>query len=515
MDLLNRKKLPLVFNTSDKFDVIIFGSGLTGLTSAYYASLKNDSVALIYSSLKKSSSFNAKGGIAAPIMKGDSVKKHVKDTLLAGAGLCNEETVNFIIKKSVPQVKELINLGLKFDEVNGRIHLGKEGGHSEYRVLHIFGDETGKGLTQFMASLVKEQKIQLFSNHQLIDFVKVNNKIVGAIVFSKKNGFEFFKAKSFIIATGGYSSIYSNSTNSRQATGTALNAAFRTGIVLQDLEFVQFHPTTLPSGEKNFVVTESIRGENAKIINSLGERFLKNYSPLLELATRDIISKAIYEQEFKGLKVFMDIKTMSQKHLSKRFPSLFRELKKQKINSKKDLIPITPSAHYCIGGIKTNLDARTNYSNVFSAGEANSNGFHGANRLACNSLLETIVMGKIAGVNASIQAKKNKFHSIKLKTKKTTQVKQKNNLTELRKKMWNYTSILKSKKHLLTMKKLIQRKAKQFNLNQSINSINYFNALQLSLLITSFALKRKESRGVHQRIDWKKPRKKWLTHQEI
>ncbi|MBN2127092.1 MAG: FAD-binding protein [Candidatus Diapherotrites archaeon] len=516
MNLLERKSFPLSCDNGQKFDVIIFGSGLAGLTAAYYASLENDSVALIYSSIKKSSSFKAKGGLAAPIAKGDSVKKHVNDTLKAGAGLCNKKTAEFIIKKSIPQIKELISLGMKFDEVNGKIDLGKEGGHSENRVLHIFGDRTGKGLTEFIASLVKEKGIHLIPETNLIDLNVNLNKCSSAVIYSNKKGFQAVKAKSFVIATGGYSSIYSNSTNSSEAKGTALSAAFRAGIVLSDLEFVQFHPTTLKGKESNYVVTESLRGEKALIINSDGKRFLKDYSPLAELATRDIISKAIYEQEFQGNKVFMDVRKLKKDFLMKRFPSFYEELLKNKLNPEKDLIPITPSAHYCVGGIKTDLNAKSSLSNVFSAGESSCSGLHGANRLACNSLLEAIVMGKVAGENASIASGKNCFSSIKcskkiFKSKKS----EKNHLTDLRKKMWCRASIMKSKKHLLNAKKFIELKAKEFEFTSEINSINYFSALQLSNLIVSSALKRKESRGVHQRIDYPYTRTKWLKHQEI
>jgi L-aspartate oxidase len=516
MNLFERKPLPLNCSKGEKFDVIVFGSGLAGLTSAFYASQKNNSIALIYSSIKKSSSFKAKGGLAAPIAKGDSVKKHVNDTLIAGAGLCDEKTVEFIVKKSIPQIKELISFGLNFDEVNGKIHLGKEGGHSENRVLHISGDKTGKGLIEFMTSLLKEKGIHLIPNTNLIDLNSNKNKINSAVIHSKK-GFELIKAKSFIIATGGYSSIYSNSTNSIEAKGNALNAAFRAGITLKDLEFVQFHPTTLKRIESNFVVTESLRGENALIVNSEGKRFLKNYSPLMELSTRDIITKAIYEQEFSGKNVFLNAKKIGLKRIQKRFPALYEELVKQKINSDKELIPITASAHYCIGGIKTNLNAQTNYSNVFSAGESACTEFHGANRLACNSLLETIVMGKIAGKQSLLNAKKQVFSHSKPKksfnSKKTISLKKE--MLELRKKMWLHAGIMKSKKHLLHTKKFIELNAKKLEFNSNIDLINYFNALQLSNLIVSFALKRKESRGVHQRVDWHNSRKKWLKHQKI
>jgi len=206
---------------------------------------------------------------------------------------------------------------------------------------------------------------------------------------------------------------------------------------------------------------------------------------------------------------------MKKTYLKKRFPALFEELMKQKINPEKNLIPITSSAHYCIGGIKTDLNSRTNYSNVFSAGESACTRFHGANRLACNSLLETIVMGKIAGEKASVNALKQKFSSVKCIKKKFKLIKQENDLNELRKKMWCRAGVMKSKKHLLNAKTFIERKSKEFEFNPEINSINYFSALQLSNLVVSFALKRKESRGVHQRLDWHNSRKNWLKHQEI
>ncbi|MBI5554066.1 MAG: FAD-dependent oxidoreductase [Candidatus Diapherotrites archaeon] len=504
-------KLRLPVHSSDSVDLAVFGGGLAGLTAAYYAARQNLSVTVFSRSFQESASRYAKGGVAVPIAKGDTVSRHVQDTLSAGDGLTDEAMARFIVSQSIPLIHELLERGLAFDEVNGRLHLGKEGGHHFSRVLHMQGDQTGEGLTSFMLGQCRDSGVSLVSA-ELTDFFVHENRFCGAFVHSR-DGFVFIRAKTGILASGGYASLYRNSTNPPSATGLPLAAAHRHGITLQDLEFVQFHPTTIPSPLSNFVVTESVRGEGAKIVNARGERFLKKYSPRQELATRDVISKAIYDEEFSGSRAFLDFSGFSKAYLRTRFPSFYSKAQEMHLNPFRQPIPITPSAHYCIGGIATDQQARTSLNGLFAAGEVACTGFHGANRLACNSLLECMVMGQTAGMNAARDAQKRMPGKARPKSgREEPSMKMSAAIHSLRGMLWHRSGILKSRRHLLFAIRFIESELSRVSLNESLP---YYSALELAGLMNYSALKRKESRGVHRRLDFPFPRSTWRFHQTI
>lgn len=489
----------------EKFDIAIVGSGLAGLSSAFAASAdKNKSIAIFSkSTFSESSSAKAEGGIAAPIGKDDSVELHVKDTIKTGNGLCNEKAVKLMVKNSIPLINELINLGLQFDKSNGEIDLGIEGGHCKHRTLHINGDQTGIGLVNFFNDMLREREnIYFFENHFLIDLLcKKQNS---GMLFENKEGKKAIYSDATILATGGYSSLYKYSSNPEGSFGEGCSIAKRAGVQLMDLEFVQFHPTTIAERGRSFLTTESVRGEGGKIVNEKGERFVD------ELATRDRVSRAIYEQMKKGT-VYLDIRDFKQEFIKKRFPSFYEELLRLRIDPTKDLVPIQPAAHYAIGGIKTDLNCRTKIKGVYAAGECACFGLHGANRLPCNSLLEAIVFGQIAGKEALKEKKKERVEA-KNKLKKVSG----NNYSSIAKKIkninWSSGGMVRDGKGLSRGIKEIEKISKEFKSNDSLDSFTVQNMLQLSPLILKSALLRRESRGVHYRSDFRNKSLKWKKH---
>ena len=479
-------------------DVIVIGSGLAGLSAAYAAANEGKQVA-VFSAYKneKASSWKAKGGIAFPIGNDDSAKLHVEDTLRTGKGLCDETAVKFIISKSKPAFKNLIDLGIEFDlDENGDIDLGLEGGHSRNRVLHMDGDNTGKELSEFMLKIVKEKDVHFFKNSRLLEILGAKDSAEGAI-FSIENELKVFNSNAVIISTGGYSSLFEKTTNSEFSLGQGISAARKKGALLSDLEFVQFHPTAMTDSVETFLVTESVRGEEGKIVDENGKQIVN------ELATRDEASRMIYNHMLKGRKAFIDVRHLGKEFIRKRFPSFYGELSRKGISPDSDLVPIEPAAHYTIGGIKTDIHARASIRGLFSAGEAACSGLHGANRLPCNSLLEALVMGIEAGKNASREMKKARREKIKINENNFSPAKD--------------TAVeLKKIKHLMWQNCGIVRNAEC--LQEAIAEVKKTkneDAKMLTLLILESALKREESRGVHYRSDFPKEEQKWKKHIDV
>ncbi len=468
------------------FDSVIIGRGLAGLSSAI-ESKENKNTALFFLEKEKepkANSFNAQGGIAAAINSNDSVEKHFNDTIKAGAGLCNQKIVKILVEKGKEKILELIDLGFEFDKENG-VSFGLEAGHSEKRILHSKGDNIGRELTSFYLKLAKEKNIHFFPEKKLNELI-IQKDSGKAVVFDDL----LVEFNSLIFASGGYSSLYSKNTNKGKTKGEVNSIALKAGIELMDLEFEQFHPTTIK--ETNFLLSETLRGEGAFLVNDLNEKFMEKISGK-DLATRDVVSVKVTEEIEKKRKVFLDCTKI--KNFEERFPSIYLKLKEMKLNP--ELIEIEPAAHYSIGGIKIDLNSRTNLKNVFAAGECSCSGVHGANRLASNSLLEAVVFGSIAGKNA-MQTKKNE----KIKTEKINElIKTKNSFNSnfdfplLQKLMWNYCGIKRNENEL--QKGLTKIKKMEKN-----------NYTFLAEKIIESALNRKETRGTHFRTDFSEIKEK-------
>ncbi len=352
------------------------------------------------SKLDESSSYWAQGGVAAVLEESDSYESHIQDTLEAGRGYCNPEAVEVLVKEGARRIRELIDMGMPFEKKNGQLHLGMEGGHSNRRILHANGAATGKAMVDFLISKIQEtNRITVVEDVFIYDLISDDNRCYGAHAYLyKEQRTVQIQSKATILATGGYSGLFTRTTNPHTSTGDGLWLALNHGAVLKDLEFVQFHPTVYhgPQGE-TFLLSEALRGEGARLFNTRGERFMEEY-PRRELSPRDVVSKEIFNQISHQEEnfVYLDLTHLNPSKIRNRFPGLIRRIEDQGIDISKQGIPVAPAAHYCIGGVETGLDGQTGVEGLYACGEVAATGVHGANRLASNSLLECLVFSKRA-----------------------------------------------------------------------------------------------------------------------
>jgi len=388
-------------------DFLIVGSGLAGLYAAHHASKFGKVVIISKSNSEESNSWKAQGGVAAAIGENDSFDLHIADTLSAGRGLCDEEAVRILVEEGKERIEDLIELGMEFDKENEDFSLGMEGGHSVRRILHAYGSGTGKAILKFLLrEISKIDNISFLFNTQCIELDKSNGSIIGAHAYqSLSNIVIHIKSKSTILATGGYSRIYMRSTSTLSTIGEGIAIAMNAGAIVKDMEFIQFHPTAFYSSSgKSFLISEAVRGEGAYLLNEKLKRFMIGKHELKELAPRDIISKAIHFELLNSNKkyVYLDLRHLNSTHIKNRFSNIYGYAKNFSLDITRDLIPVVPAAHYSIGGIETDLNARTSLEGLFACGEVTSTGVHGANRLASNSLLECLVFASRAVNKAKI-----------------------------------------------------------------------------------------------------------------
>ena len=514
-----------------EYDLVIVGSGIAGLSFALKVAEAGHRVAIFTKKNKAESNTNyAQGGIAAVTSAGDDLDKHVQDTLEAGDGLCDPKVVREILKDGPERIQDLIRMGVEFSSLgDGRISLGKEGGHSKRRVLHV-KDVTGKAIEEALLANIAKQGVDLFEHYFAIDLITSKKlKKLGMLSGSdtdRVEGIYFLDAESgevitvtapvVLLATGGAGQTYLYTTNPGIATGDGIAMASRAGLSVMNLEFIQFHPTTLhsPEGDR-FLITEAVRGEGAKLIDSRGRPFLKKYHPLADLAPRDVVARAIdREMKRSGAPcVRLDTPNMSV-DFKDRFPNVYENCMKRGIDPTKDPIPVVPAAHYSCGGVSTELDCSTKLAGLYACGEVACTGLHGANRLASNSLLEAVVMAHRGAESVCQYLSGQKKRSLKLPgwvdgdvPASDERVVLSHNLEELKRAMWDYVGIVRS------TKRLERAHARLRNLRREINEY-YWNAkvdvplLELrnlvcvAELIVRSALQRKESRGLHFTLDF-------------
>jgi L-aspartate oxidase len=501
-------------------DYLVIGAGIAGLRAAIEAAQNGNVILATKGTVEDSNTWHAQGGIASVLSKTDSFDSHVADTLRTGGGLSDEKIVDIVVRQGPQLIRQLLNWGCAFDMDDGNIATTLEGGHSHPRIAHAHGDETGKIIAQTLIAKARQQRnINIIENFFTIDLLTTSgehsrttegNKCLGVIGWHKDKGIHIIWASNIILATGGAGQLYRETTNPLCATADGLAIAYRAGAVLQDLEFVQFHPTTLyVAGASRALITETLRGEGAVLRDVKGRAFMKDYNPAAELAPRDIVSRAILEQmlKTKSTHVFLDIRHFNKEHFSKRFPVISEICESFEIDISKDLIPVRPSAHYMVGGVKTDDLARTNIENLYAAGEVSSNGLHGANRLGSNSLLEGLVFGRIAGQTAiAPRPADNKQPLIKFQIphSKLAYLDMADLRYSLRALMWRNVGLTRKANDLKVAIEQIrfwQRYVmdKQF---ETIQGWELQNMLTVCMLISQSALARKESRGVHYRRDY-------------
>lgn len=491
-------------------DFVIVGSGLAGLAAAFHASRYGNVAILTKAGLDVSNSYFAQGGIAAALHPEDSPYDHFLDTIEAGRGLCDHDSVQVLVNEGRDRVSELIDLGMIFDKENGQYVFGLEGGHSKRRILHAGGASTGREMTRFMVEKVKEiTNIKAYEHTKAVELYMKDGRCVGlkAICFDDMETLNF-STNVVILATGGLSRLYQRSTNPYTATGDGIALAWNVGAKLVDMEFIQFHPTALMiPGRDAFLLSEAIRGEGAHLYDKNMNRFMTGLHPLGELAPRDTVAIAIYNQmkKDKMSNVFLSLRHLDPHYIKERFSVIYEEVKKMGLDLTTDLIPIAPAAHYMVGGIQTGLHAQTNIEGLWACGEVASTGVMGANRLASNSLLECLVFSKRAVDHAAsyINRPKTDFEALPVVYNKKN-IDQflsiKNEISDI---MSSNVCIVRNEKGLSdSVKRLkeIHESCKDFNNEYNLNKIN--NIANIGFLIARSALLRKESRGGHVREDY-------------
>lgn len=515
----------------ENFDIVVVGSGIAGLSFAIKTARLGYKVAIV--TKKKSSETNtnhAQGGIASVTSSCDDFESHVKDTLIAGDGLCHEDVVRAIVTSGPSQIKMLMADGVPFSrEADGSPALGREGGHSQRRILHV-KDYTGRAIEEALLAYIKgNPNIKMFEHHFAVDLItesKVGiansadeNRVLGIYVLdTAADEVRTFKAKAIMLSTGGSGRVYSFTTNPDIATGDGIAMAYRAGAEVANLEFIQFHPTALYSNEnERFLISEAVRGEGAVLRNSKGEAFMSKYDERADLAPRDIVARAI-DQEMKRLgtpHVWLDITKFSREHLQDRFPQIFEHCIERGIDISKDYMPVVPAAHYQCGGVKTNLDGATNIGGLYACGEVACTGLHGANRLASNSLLEAVVIADNAAKAVHEYIRSSSFEnsghiaswvSGNVRNPDERVILQHNN-EELCRTMWDYVGIVRTDKRLqraLNRVNNLYREIDEYYWNFKVEPslLELRNKVLVALLIIRSAMSRKESRGLHYTLDY-------------
>lgn len=494
-----------------KYDVIIVGAGLAGL----YAALNitdTYSVALITKgNLEIGSSWLAQGGIAAVTKDDDCFEDHIQNTLTAGAGHCDKGAVEVLVKEGPEDIKKMIELGVPFDrDENGEIIVTREGGHNRSRILHCGGDATGKLMTKRLGEVVEEREnIDVFFDTYLVDVLTDKNGVCGVVINDGKENSIMF-CRNVIVSTGAIGQLYRYTTNPHFSTGDGIAVCTRAGAVTKDMEFVQFHPTAFALGEedgKMFLISEAVRGEGGILKNKFDEPFMCDKHPLRDLAPRDIVTRFILSELEKtgGDYLYLDVSCMSEEFFKKRFPTIYEKCKSQGINVPFDKIPVRPTQHYHMGGVKTDLHARTGVSGLYACGEVACTGVQGANRLASNSTLECLVFGRRAAemVNCDFRPCKNYDFKLPESVKYTKECPSEKEIDDDILEMKNLMSqnvgpIRNTEKMQKTLCRLEEIREKYCDCTFS-NQKQYWlwNAVTNSIIITQKAIERKESIGSH------------------
>lgn len=507
------------------YSAIIIGSGIAGLYAAIKLAEKSDNrIALITkANLRESNSRYAQGGIVAvlPENAADSVELHMKDTIKAGDGLTDTATAEFISQHSSESIRDLIRYGVPFDkDENNNIALTLEAAHSVRRILHAGGDATGKSMEIALSDYVESlANIDIFQKTQAVELLlNENDECKGLIAFNtESNKYTAMLANAVIIASGGAGQVYSNTTNPTIATGDGLAIAYKAGAVMQDMEFIQFHPTALTFAENGtrFLISESVRGEGARLKNLDGELFTNNYDERGDLAPRDVVTRAIFfEMQRTGAPhVYLDTSYIESEKIKRRFPNIMRVCRDHGIDILNDRIPVSPAAHYTMGGIQVNLNGESSIKGLYATGEAACTGLHGANRLASNSLLECVVISKSTSDYLNKQDLTNEICS-KGKIAETISQYEKfatsitnleAKIAELKETMWENAGIVRSESSLNKALCKVSELQQEFNKTcqcVSLKEYEYRNMLIVAEMIVKSAISRKESRGAHCRSDF-------------
>jgi len=510
------RRIPNLFT-----DVLVIGSGVAGLRAAIEAAKFASVLVVTKGRVEESNTARAQGGVATVMSPDDSFDSHIEDTLRVGCGLCDRAAVERIVREGPQRIRELIEWGALFDRRQNSISLGLEGGHSAPRIVHAMGDATGQEIANTLIRVTRgTEQIRIFEDCFVIDLVEIDGRCRGVTTYHRHFGHQIFWAKQVILASGGTGQVYRESTNPSIATGDGHAMAYRAGVPLRDMEMVQFHPTTLyVAGASRALISEAVRGEGAYLVDRDGRRFMEAYHPDKELAPRDVVSRAtLSEMARQDLTcVYLDVRHLNADKFHKRFPTICRLCEEFDIDVSKDRIPVRPAAHYMIGGVVVDPDTRTPMPGLLACGESASSGVHGANRLASNSLLEGLVFGRVAGMVAGQEAAggnsgtQAKLIRGELEQSQRTALDLADVLNSLRSVMWRNVGIERTGARLAETEEIIQFWGRYVMDKLFDDQLGWEtqNLLTVARLMTSSALAREESRGVHFRTDHPDMVPKW------
>ncbi|QHS50475.1 L-aspartate oxidase [Edaphobacter sp. 12200R-103] len=502
-------------NLSDyPVDFLVIGAGIAGLSAAIRLAGAGSVLVVTKEELAESNTAYAQGGIAVAMSGEEDVVLHLKDTVAAGDGLVDERAARVLVEEGPRRVEELLEWGTAFDRENGKLMFTREAAHSRSRILHANGDATGR---EIAVSLLRHARaipnIRLLEWTTCIDLLTQSHDgrraVTGATLLDGEGGILTVHAKATLIASGGAGQVYSDTTNPPVATGDGIAIAWRAGAAISDMEFYQFHPTAFSApNAPRFLLSEALRGEGAYLVNARGERFMQRYHPLLELAPRDVVARAITHEGMDG-PVYLDMRHV-KKDLTVRFPGISRFLAGYLLDLNRDLIPVRPAAHYLMGGILTDVHGRTTLSGLYAAGEAACTGVHGANRLASNSLLEGLVFGALAAESMMSDSQGNTIPqgSMEASTCKATaegrtaddQIERW--IDDLKKNMWTYAGLLRDSSGLESMQRVLKALQETMPKGLSRRAIEARNLHAIATMIVLSAQGRRESRGAHYRNDY-------------
>jgi L-aspartate oxidase len=523
-----------------KSEFLIIGSGIAGLTFALKVAPFGQVHLVTKKEVMTSNTNLAQGGIASVFGQFDSFDLHIKDTLASGDGLCNQEVVEMVVRMGPDRIHELTQFGVRFNvdpdlkatPERAAFDLGREGGHSQNRIVHA-KDMTGREVEAVLVDQVKNHpNIDLYENHLAIDLITCSTRIkrglittthedfcCGAYVLDRKtNAVKTFRAPITLLATGGAGKVYRYTSNPDIATGDGIAMAYRAGATVANLEFVQFHPTCLFSPKaKNFLISEAVRGEGGVLVDSAGKPFMANYSPQKDLACRDVVARAIDAELKKSGEnsVFLDISHKNAIETKKRFPNLYEKCLAYGYDMTREPLPVVPAAHYMCGGVATDLSGQTDIRRLYAVGETACTGLHGANRLASNSLLEALVYAHRAAqqavddvktVDPDLTPPMPEWDEAGT-TDSDEAIMVSHNWDEIRRLMWNYVGIVRSDKRLARAKRrieIIQNEIQEYYWNFKVDAdlIELRNIATVAELIIDCAAQRKESRGLHYNIEY-------------
>lgn len=514
-------------NDQHQYDVLVIGSGASGLSLALQIAQYADVAVLSKAAVTEGATLYAQGGISAVLDVYDTIDSHVEDTLKAGAGLCNEEIVRFVVEHGRESIQWLIDIGVAFTKNptpdGHEYHLHQEGGHSHRRIIHA-ADSTGRVLENTLEALVRSHpRIHLFDHHTAVDLITAaklgmkENRCLGAYVYDHNNdSVKVFRARFTVLATGGAGKVYLYTSNPDICTGDGIAIASRAGCRVANMEFIQFHPTCLYHPEaKSFLLSEALRGEGAKLLLPDGQRFLHKFDPREELAPRDIVARAI-DQEMKRLGsdyVYLDISHRSKDFIIDHFPTIYARCLQYGFDLTTGPVPVVPAAHYTCGGVVIDRNGLTDIPGLYAIGEVSCSGLHGANRMASNSLLECVVFARSAfqHIRDRLSAMPATPTLPEWDESKVTdsdeEVVVSHNWDEIRRFMWDYVSIVRTTKRLERAKhriRLLHAEIAEYygNFRLTNNLIELRNIALVAALIIESALRRKESRGLHYNTEY-------------